>query len=164
MGVCSEQKASKMPWPKIVQEFPEGEEAVFSSGPYEIKHSIPQDPDIQSAGGSGGPIVEITIRERKGKWIAHLLTQSVGERLLEAYNGRPQIEVWSRGGGGSWSRELYRYIKGEYRSTRIDDFEHVPSRGNQNAPTATLPNAFHGKAPPEGDPRLYYVETRTPTQ
>ena len=83
---------------------------------------------------------------------------------MEAYDGKPQIEVWSRGGGGSWSRELYRYIKGEYRSIRIDDFEQRPTHGNQKAATAKLPNEFHGKAPPEGDDTLYFVESRIPNQ
>jgi hypothetical protein len=144
-------------------EFPAGEQVSFVSGRYEVRHRIPDDPTIQSAGGSGGPIVELTLRDRKSGWHTRFTTQSVGERLLVSWHGKPQIEIWGRGGGGSWTRELYRFIEGEYRSVRIDEFEHVPSHHNQKAPTATLPDEFHGKAPPDGDPTLYFVETYLPS-
>jgi len=153
-----------MPWPKLLGEFPAGDESTFVAGDYEVSHSIPKDPKIQSAGGAGGPIVRITLKDRKSLWHASITTQSVGERLLAPYVGRPQIEVWGRGGGGSWTRELYRYENGEYRSVRIDEFEQQPKHNNQKASTAILPNEFHGKAPPEGNPTLYYVETRIPSE
>ena len=37
------------------------------------------------------------------------------------YNGYYQIEVWSRGGGVNYSRELYRFFKGRYRCVRLED-------------------------------------------
>jgi len=152
-----------IPWPKRVREFPAGEHVSFSSGSYEVRHRIPEGSAIQSVGGSGGPIVEVALRDRKSGWHTSFQTQSVGERLLVSWHGKPQIEVWGRIGGGGWTRELYRFINGRYRSVRIDEFEHVPRHHNQKAPTATLPDEFHGKAPPDGDPTLYFVETRLPS-
>lgn len=165
IAVCHAEPSIKdMPWPKQLREFPAGEDSTFVAGDYEVNRRIPKDPKIQSAGGSGGPIVKITLKDGKSSWQASITTQSVGERLLHPYLGRPQIEVWSRGGGGSWIRELYRYENGEYRSVRIDEFEQQPQHDNPKAPTATLPDAFHGKAPPQGDPTLYFVETRIPSE
>ena len=161
--VCyAEQSVKNIAWPNQLREFPAGDESSFVEGDYEVSHSIPKDSKIQSAGGSGGPIVKINLRDRQGSWHASVTVQSVGERLLAPYLGRPQIEVWGRVGGGSWIRELYRHVDGKYRSVRIDDFEQHPNHNNQKALTATLPVEFHGKAPPEGDPTLYFVATRLP--
>ncbi|EDY18009.1 hypothetical protein CfE428DRAFT_4439 [Chthoniobacter flavus Ellin428] len=163
-AVCyAESSVKEMPWPKRVCEFPDGEEFSFVSDRYEVRHHIPDDPAIQSEGGSGGPIIELTLRDRQSGWHTTFTTQSVGERLLVPWHGRPQIEVWSSGGGGNWVRELYRYVDGEYRSVRIDDFEHVPHHHNQKALKATLPHGFHGRGYPEGDPALYFIEARLPT-
>lgn len=160
VAFCAEPDIKTIPWPKMVQEFPQGEQIKFRYGTHEINHRIPADPKIQSAGGSGGPIVEITLRDFKSDWTTTLTTQSVGERILELYHGRPQLEIWSRVGGGSWIRELYRYIGREYRSVRIDEFESISRHKNQRAKTATLPDEFHGRAYPTGDGTLYFVETR----
>ncbi len=165
IAVCQAEPSIKnMQWPERLHEFPAGDDFTFVSGDYDVSHSIPEDTKIQAAGGSGGPIVKITIKDRTGLWQASLTTQSVGERLLAPYLGRPQIEVWGRGGGGSWTRVLYRYVNGEYRSVRIDQFEQHPQHENQKASTAILPDGFHGKAPPEGNPTLYFVETRIPSE
>ncbi len=158
---CAEPNIAKIPWPKMVCEFPQGDPVSFTSGRYEIRFRVPDDPKIQSSGGSGGPIVEIKLRDRKSGWSSILTEQSVGQRLLESYNGRPQIEIWGRGGGGYWSRELYRFLSGEYRSVRIDDFEERPRHHNENAPTAAMPNARQGKGDQQSDV-LYFIETRLP--
>jgi hypothetical protein len=85
----------------------------------------------------------------------------VGERLLEDYNGKPQIEIWGRGGGGNWSRCLYRYVSGEYRCVRIDAFEESPRHKNEKAATAEMPSARQGKGDQQEDV-LYFIETWIP--
>ncbi|MGC3988082.1 MAG: hypothetical protein QM796_00075 [Chthoniobacteraceae bacterium] len=162
--ICHAKPSIKdMPWPTCMCEFPAGNKLDFIAGQFAVQHCIPDDPTIQSEGGSGGPIVELTLRDHLSGWHTRFTVQSVGERLLEPWHGKPQIEVWARVGGGSWTRELYRYIEGEYQCVRIDDFEHLPKHQNEKAPTATLPDEFHGKAPPDGDPTLYFVKTRLPS-
>ena len=158
---CAELDISKIPWPKSVRDFPRGEKVRFTSQGFEIHSRVPSDPKIQSLGGSGGPMVEFTLRDVKTRWSATFIEQSVGERLLENYRGKPQLEIWGRGGGGNWSRCLHRYVSGAYRCVRIDAFEERPRHNNGNAPTAEMPGARRGK----GDQReeiLHFVETRLP--
>jgi hypothetical protein len=156
-GYGAEPAITKIPWPKSILDFPAGEKVKFTSGRYEIRFDVPQDAEIQMGGGSGGPIVEITVRDTKSHWSATFGGQSVGERLLEDYHSKPQFELWGRGGGGDWSRLLYRYISGEYRCVRIDDFEENPNNHNsQNAQTATLPEEE------QMSDTLYFIESRIP--
>jgi hypothetical protein len=160
---CAAPDIKDIPWPKCVCEFPSGDEvteaASFKHGDYQIDFSIPTDRAIQASGGSGGPMVEITLRDLKGGWKTKFLTQSIGQRLLESWNGRPQIETWGRGGGGYYVRILSRFIDGEYREIRVDEFEKTPSHKNENTATATLPDVLHGRGIPNVD-TLHFVETR----
>ena len=158
---CAEPDIAKISWPKPVCDFPDGEKVTFTSRNYEISRRIPEDPQIQSAGGSGGPMVEFIIRDTKTHWSTTLIEQSVGERLLKAYRGKPQIEIWERCGGGSWIRCLYRYIFKEYCCVRIDEFEETPRHNNQKAQTTEMPRARRGKGDQQSD-ILYFVETRLP--
>ena len=159
VAMCAELDIAKIPWPKVVRDFPRGESVTFTSGRYEIGLRVPDNPQIQSLGGSGGPMVEFTLRDLKSHWSTTFTEQSVGERLLEPYHGKPQIEIWGRGGGGSWSRSLYRYISGEYRCVRTDEFEEQPRHNNQKAPTTEMPSARRGKGDQQSE-TLYFVETR----
>ena len=150
-----------MPWPKVVRDFPQEETKSFTSGDFKIEYRIPDDPEIQAAGGSGGPIIEIKLSDIRGSWSTTFLPQSVGERLLEDFKGKPQIEIWGRGGGGYWSRCLYRFVSGRYRCVRIDDFEETPRHHNEKAATSQTPFARHGKGDPQEDV-LHFIETRIP--
>jgi hypothetical protein len=161
---CAAPDIKNMPWPKCVLEFPLGDEvtekASFKHGNYQIDFRIPEDRAIQASGGSGGPIVEITLRDLKTGWKTKFLTQSIGQRILESWNGRPQIETWM--GGGGFTRILCRFMDGEYREVRMDDFEGVPRHNNEKAATTTLPHALHGRGIPNID-TLHFIETRLPT-
>lgn len=156
---CREPDIVKIPWPKVIRDFPSGEQVAFTSGRYKVSRRFPTDPAIRAEGGSGGPMVEITLRDLKSHWSATLTEQSIAERFLESYRGRPQIESWGRGGGGYWSRCLYRYVSHEYRCVRVDEFEEWPRHNNEKAPTTKPPFAPHGKGDDEGR-ILYFVETR----
>lgn len=164
---CAEPDLKTMAWPKCVCEFPLGDEvteaASFKCGKYQIDFRIPADRVIQASGGSGGPIVEIALRDLKTGWKTKFLTQCIGQRILEPWNGRPQLEAWGRGGGGYYTRILYRFIDGEYRDVRMDDFESTPRHNNEKAATATLPDVMHGRGIPNVD-TLYFIETRLPTE
>lgn len=159
--VASEPSVAKMAWPKALRDFPRGEAITLTSSGYQITRHIPNDPGIQAAGGSGGPMVEFNLRDSQKRWQATFITQSIGERLLKSYHGKPQIEIWGRGGGGNRTRCLYRYLSGEYRAVRFDDFEESPRYQNQKAPTTTMPSARRGKGDQQSEV-LYFVETRLP--
>lgn len=160
---CTEPDIAKISWPKSVCNFPndapDDSKVTFTVGAFQISRLTPYDPLIQAAGGSGGPIVEFSVRDIKGHWSTVFTTQSVGERILESYRGKPQIEIWGRGGGGYWSRHLYRYITDEYRCVRTDQFEERPRHNNLNAPTTEMPSARRGKGDQQSD-TLYFIETR----
>ena len=156
---CVEEDLAKIPWPKSVRDFPDGEKVTFTCGAFIICRSVPDDPKIQAAGGSGGPMVKFSLRDTKSTWSTTFTEQSVGESMLELYRGKPQIEIWGRGGGGYWSRSLYRYISGEYRCVRTDEFEERPRHNNAKAATAEIPFARRGKGDQQSD-ILYFVETR----
>ncbi|HXM32851.1 MAG TPA: hypothetical protein VN921_04295 [Chthoniobacterales bacterium] len=161
LAYCREPDISKMPWPQVIRDFPSGEQAAFTSGRYRISRRFPADPAVRAEGGSGGPVIEITLRDLKSHWFTILTEQSIAERLLEPYAGRPQIEIWGRGGGGYWTRCLYRYVSHEYRCVRIDEFEDWPRHNNEKASTTKPPLAPHGKGDDLGK-IFYFVETRLP--
>ena len=141
------------PWPKPMQHILGGAEKSIDLPDYSVHYSIPEDPEIQQAGGSGGPIAVITIRDKSNKEIASLTTQSVGGRILENFRGLPQFEIWGRAGGGSWCRSLYRYEDNEYLWIRTDEFTDFPQFASDKGITTSMP----------GDEAvLYYVETRFP--
>ncbi|CAN5903727.1 hypothetical protein BH11VER1_BH11VER1_42170 [soil metagenome] len=161
IAYCKDQGIATIPWPKAVRDFPRGKTKEFTSGNFKIEFRIPDDPEIQAAGGSGGPIVEIKLSDARASWSTSFLPQSVGERLLQDYKGKPQIEIWGRGGGGYWSRCLYRYTADEYRCVRIDEFEETPRHQNDKALTTQMPSSRQGKGDQQSE-TLYFVETRIP--
>jgi hypothetical protein len=150
---AAEDDVAAMPWPRIVRDFPAGDSVRFETPDYVISRRVPTDPAIRREGGSGGPMMDIKLRHKKSGRVYDVGGQTVGERLLEDYDGHPQIEIWGRGGGGSWSRCLYRYVRRQYRCARIDEFTESESRANDKSRTATLP---HSKDV------LYFSETRIP--
>jgi hypothetical protein len=159
---CSEPDIAQIPWPKAVTDFPAGQKVTFTSGSFRISRRIPDDPEVQAAGGTGGPIVEFRIRDAGAGWATTFAEQSIGERLLEPYKGKPQFEIWGRGGGGSFSRSLYRYISVAYRRVRTDEFEETPRHHNESTLTTELPSARreNGAKPSR---KLWFVEIRIPS-
>lgn len=158
---------ANIPWPKVIVDFPpisggaSGDEAQLTTDRYEIIRRRPTDPEVFKQGGSGGHMVEIELRDTKSSWWSVSIMQSVGGRMLEDYKGRPQIENWGRGGGGYWTRSLYRYISGEYQRVRTDEFLEWMELGMENNPTTEPPFAPHGEDDDTGK-LLHFVETRIP--
>lgn len=74
-------------------------------------------------GGSAGTYYDIYKKKDGGYETIGWLGAGFNIKILAKYNGYHQIEFWSRGGGGSYVRLLYRYIKGQYKCIRIDDYE-----------------------------------------
>lgn len=158
---------AKIPWPKVVLDFPHlplgpGQEARVSSDRYEITRRRSTDPEVLRQGGSGGGMIETELRDTKSSWSTIFTEQSVGGRLLEDHQGRPQIESWGRGGGGYWTRSLYRYISGEYQRVRTDEFQERTNPDLQSHPTTNPPFAPHGEDDETGK-LLHFVETRLPS-
>lgn len=141
------------PWPKATEHVLGGAEKLVELPNYRIRYHVPDDPEIQQAGGSGGPIAVIEVRNKSKKVIASLTAQSVGGRILEDYRGFPQFEVWSRAGGGSWCRSLYRYEGKEYIWIRTDEFTDFAEFARDKTITTNMP---------EDKAILYFVETRYP--
>ena len=160
-SAAAEPSPAPAKWPHVVRDFPSGEHVSFATDKYTIEREVPNDPEIQAGGGSGGPIVRITVRLKSSGRTAVLESQSVGERLLAPSGGFPQLELWGRGGGGYWTRALYRFVSGQYRPIRYDEFEESPRHNNTHAATTQLPFAPHGDEDYRGS-TVYYTETRYP--
>ena len=112
-------------------------------------------------GGSGGPVMEFTIADRRNNQKHTLHEQSVGASVLELWQGYPQLEIWGRGGGGYWTRGLYRFLNGRYQAVRFDEFEEWPRHKNEKATTLEPPFTPFDKND-DGGGKLYFVETRIP--
>lgn len=156
---------ARMSWPDVVGNFPPitgnfpGDEVPIFFGRYVVTRRQPA--ELRGLGGSGGPMIEIEVRDTESPWSAVFTTQSVNGRLLGDHEGRPQIENWGRGGGGYWTRQLFQYVSGEYKHVRTDEFQEVIRPGMENNPVTEPPFLPHG----EGDDRgrtLYFTETRIP--
>lgn len=141
------------PWPKVVREFPFEFPCTLTEGGFRITISEPGDPEIRKMGGSGGPMLKFTVLNEKSGWKQVFYDQSVSVRWLTSFEGRPQLEIWGRGGGGFYSRCLTRLVGGKYRCVRIDEFINVRERSTQPSITTTLPRS--GEV-------LYFTETRMP--
>jgi len=141
------------PWPKVAGEFPHEIPRTLTLGDFRITISETTDPEIRQLGGSGGPMMTFTVQKVKNGWKQVFYGQCVGTRWLAPFEGRPQLEIWGRGGGGSYSRSLIRFVHGKYRRIRTDEFTVFRESATQPSITTTLPR---------GDEALYFVETRMP--
>lgn len=147
------------PWPRKIRDFPEWVTVAdnlpiaFTKGSFRITISQPSHSSIREEGGSGGPMLAFTIRDQKSGWKTTFYDQCVNGALLQAYHGRPQFEIWGRGGGGYFARELVRFTQGAYRSVRVDQFTADKSRATNTLVTATLPR---------DDLTLYFLESIVP--
>jgi hypothetical protein len=163
LSARAERAIAQAPWPKVVATFPaeETDEANgLTVGRYQVLRRPPASAEERAGGGTAGPMIEITLRDSTTKWKARVLEQSCGERLLEDFNGRPQLEIWTRGGGGAWSRELLRYLAGEYRSVRVDQWEESPTKSAETARTKP-PFPLHGN---DNGEQLYFIKTDIPAE
>jgi hypothetical protein len=155
-GVLSE------PWPQRICNFPDTLFArddlsnlpiSFTKGIFLITISLPSDPALREEGGSGGPMLGFTIRNQRTGWKTTFYDQCVNGALLEPFNNRPQLEIWGRGGGGYFARELIRFTRGKYRSVRVDRFAANKDVANDTSETTSLP----------GDNLiLYFIDSAVP--
>lgn len=146
---------SSEPWPRSIRDFPADLPSTLTEGEFRITITEPRDPQMRTLGGSGGPMLAFTVRNQKSGWTTTFYDQSVSTRLLSPFASHPQLEIWGRGGGGLWSRCLTRFVRGEYRCVRIDEFTSSRERATKPSITTTLPLS--------GD-TLYFVETRIPDE
>ena len=87
------------------------------------KDGIPELVVDTHEGGTGGTYIHIFKKTRSG--FRNIAGLQGGIDLVTPKNGYYQIESWSSGGGGMYSRVLFRYIRGRYRMVRLEDW-----RGN----------------------------------
>ena len=80
----------------------------------------------------------------------------------ESWHSQPQLETWGRGGGEYWTRCLHRFVSGEYRCVRCDEFEEWPRHHNEHAPTVRAPFAPNGQEDDELGRTLHLVGTSIP--
>ena len=147
-------------WPKVIGSFPVGDKFMMEVGQYEITREPPVSALERARGGRGGPMIAITLHDEATKWRARLLHESCGERLLEDFNGRPQLEIWTRDGEALWARTLFRYLATAYRAVRVDRWQEAPSE-NKDAPRTKPPFSLHGD---ENAEALYFIRTDIPAQ
>lgn len=134
-------------WPKVEKEMIS---PTMTDGHFRIKVVKATD---QSGGGTGGAIFDLNVENMRTGKTLQIEGQSVGTRILETYHGYPQIEIWGRGGGGSYSRVLYRVEQGAYRAIRDDLFDVHSSLALRKDVTAIRPG---------GEATLYYKGTMYP--
>lgn len=147
-------------WPKRIQSLSEKSPSIIV-GDFRVTLATPTNAELRAMGGSGGPMMEFTVADRRSNQKHILNKQSVGASVLEIWQGHPQFEIWGRGGGGYWTRGLYRFIEGQYRAVRYDEFEQWPLQKNEKAITLDPPFSPLDKGE-DGGGRLYFVETRIP--
>jgi hypothetical protein len=107
----------------------------------------------QGYGGSGGNVFDVTVEDRKTGETLKFGDSMISERLLEIYHGYPQLEIWGRGGGGTYARLLYRVEHGRYIWIRADQFDMNITRAVRKNITTTLPG---------GRGTIYYTGTMYP--
>ncbi|MEM1060445.1 MAG: hypothetical protein AAGK14_14620 [Verrucomicrobiota bacterium] len=78
--------------------------------------------DCPIYGGSGGPFYMIVTPTKDGGF-EEIGSLQGGFELRKSHGGWAQIEVASRGGGGTMSRVLLRHEKGRYRAVRNEDHD-----------------------------------------
>ena len=134
-------------WPKIVVD-PSGPVATYEH----FRVSIAAAAD-QTDSGTGGEVSDIKIKNMRSGKVLTIEVQCVGWRVLEKYKGYPQIETWGRGGGGSYSRQLFRVESGEYKAIRDDGFDRNINDASRKDVIASVPG---------GEGPLYYTGTMYP--
>ena len=75
-------------------------------------------------GGTGGTYRHIFARTRTG--FRRIARWQGGIEVLGPANGYYQIESWSSGGGGQFSRALLRFERGKYRCVRLERWRTKP--------------------------------------
>ena len=148
----------KEKWPERVAVIPTQKSFQTSAKDFTISITTPESAEIRAGGGSGGPMMKFTVIRASDAKKIEFYNQTVCTVLLTSWGGFPQLEIWGRGGGGYWTRGLYRFIDGTYKAVRYDEFEMWPRHGNEKS--ATLDPPFdHGVE--EGKKWiLYFVESR----
>ncbi len=150
------------PWPRPVRTFPAKLPATISHGGFRLTVSTPEDDQIRAGGGSGGPMLAFRVANKRSGHAVTFHTQSVCAVVLESWHGYPQLEIWGRGGGEYWTRCLHRFVSGEYRCVRCDEFEEWPRHHNEHALTVRAPFAPNGQEDDELGRTLYLVGTHIP--
>jgi hypothetical protein len=86
---------------------------------------------IINNGGGGSAGRDWSIYDKaNGKWI--LIGDGSGIITICApMNGYNQIEMWGRGGGGTFTKELLCFQKGRYHLVRLEDWKVVDEFGNR---------------------------------
>ncbi len=120
-------------WPKIVADL-SGPNGSYKN--FRISISPAAD---QTGAGTGGAIEDIKVKNTNTGRVLQIETQCVDVRILEIYHGFPQLELWGRGGGGSFSRRLFRVEKGKYKAIRDDLFDANINDALRKDVTASVP-------------------------
>ena len=148
-------------WPKRIQSLFGKPPVSLTVGDFTIMLATPKSAEIRAMGGTGGPVMEFTVTNRRNNKKHTFNEQSVGASVLEVWQGFPQFEIWGRGSGGYWTRGLYRVLNGQYQAVRYDEFEVWPRHKNEKAATLDPPFTPFDKSD-DGGGKLYFVETRIP--
>jgi len=106
------------PWPKKLQDL-SSKKRILTVRNFKI---TVRPANNQGGAGSGGGMYDFTIQNTSTGAVRHFTGQSVGVAILEFYHGWPQFEIWGRGGGGNWSRDLVRFTQRDYEEVRVDAF------------------------------------------
>jgi hypothetical protein len=132
------------PWPAVVAE---DLRAPAVTKHFQITTTPAKD---QTGAGTGGSVIDINIRKLSSGKLLRIEAQCVGLRVLESYNGFPQLEIWHHYGDGAYSRTLFRVEHGKYAVIREDSFDRNINDAARKDITASLPG---------GGEQLYFTGT-----
>jgi hypothetical protein len=149
--LCCPAGIATEPWPTKIMDFPTEKDAVTIQG---FKITVRSSND-QTGAGTGGTMVDITVENLRTGAKRTEQEQTDGVAILQFYHGWPQFELWGRGGGGSFSRSLYRFTGKDYEYVRTDEFTAYDSEAKDKNRTAV-------RAGDDEKTLLYFVETRIP--
>ena len=138
------------PWPKKISDFSDSEEAKLVSGDFSIRLVG------SSEGGSGGRYYRLHL-SKSGAKLSESVLQGFSFALLEPFGEFPQIECWSRAGGGIFTRVLYRYSKSGYRWFRADEYR---TEARLNGAKDRFPEIVSNPRWNTESQKLYFVTTR----
>jgi hypothetical protein len=140
------------PWPARVRDFPDETPLKITWGGFHISVHESRDAATRRA-DDAPPEYRFIIRNLKTDALTSFTAPSTQGAVLDRFGGYPQLELWTRRDAGLWSRHLYRFVRGQYRCVRIDDFTEVVSNARNSSIITTVPGL---------EERLYFVETRMP--
>ncbi|MBN8733524.1 MAG: hypothetical protein J0L64_23520 [Acidobacteria bacterium] len=121
-GQVGEPRAQK------IERFP----GVAVVGQYRVTARIPDDPERRALGGSGGPMLDITVQDRRTGKRVEFETQGWRVVVEPKAEGMPEVRVWTKSSVTLHVRCDYRFEGGVYCMRQCAEYEQGEKRYERN--------------------------------